>query len=191
MAARPERFASMPIYHTAAGLVEALEWGDGPELFVLLHAAATESHSLSSLATLLLRPDRRVIAPALDRYGATTTREGSDRVQAHVDVLRACTEIHPAERRVLFGHSMGGLIGLLGAIGGLVFDAMVLYEPIVTAWLRTDLPRDVALWDWDRMIAAEVVRGVSTGDPAGGIAASVTAWNEVPWSDLPSAVRAA
>ncbi|HUD61975.1 MAG TPA: alpha/beta fold hydrolase [Acetobacteraceae bacterium] len=180
----------MPIYHTAAGLVEALEWGDGPELFVLLHAAATESHSLSSLATLLLRPDRRVIAPALDRYGATTTREGSDRVQAHVDVLRACTEIHPAERRVLFGHSMGGLIGLLGAIGGLVFDAMVLYEPIVTAWLRTDLPRDVALWDWDRMIAAEVVRGVSTGDPAGGIAASVTAWNEVPWSDLPSAVRA-
>jgi len=65
----------------------------------------------------------------------------------------------------------------------------VLYEPIVTAWLRTDLPGDVALWDWDRMIVVEVVRGVSTGDPAGGIAASVTAWNEIPWSDLPSAVR--
>lgn len=115
-------------------------------------------------------------------------REGSDRVQAHVDVLRASPEIDPAERRVLFGHSVDGLIGLLGAIDGLVFDAMVLYEPIVTVCLRTDLPGDVALLDWDRMIVAEVVRGVSTGDPAGGISAFVTAWNEVFWSDLPSAV---
>ena len=180
----------MPVYHTAAGTVEMLEWGDGPELFVLLHAAAAGPHSLSALATMLLRPGRRVIAPALHRYGATVMHEGTDRVQAHLAVLRACLTIHSAERRVLFGHSMGGLIALLGAMDGMSIDAMVLYEPIVIACLRVDLPEDVALRDWDRRIVAEVARGVAAGDPEGGIAAFVTAWNEVPWSALPSVVRA-
>lgn len=179
----------MPVYHTAAGAVEMLEWGDGPELFVLLHAAAAGPQSLAALATMLLRPGRRIIAPALDRYGATMMHEGTDRMRAHVDVLRACLTTHTAARRVLFGHSMGGLVGLLGAIGGSSFDVMILYEPIVTACLRADQPSEVALRDWDRAIVAAVRRGITDGDPERGIATFITAWNETPWGELPLSVR--
>lgn len=168
----------MPVYHTDAGTVEMLEWGDGPELLVLLHAAAAGPHSLSGLAALLQRPGRRVIAPALNRYGATVMRDETDRVRAHLDVLRACLDVHPAQRRLLFGHSMGGLIGLLGALGGIGFDAMVLYEPIVTACLRDEVAEEAALLAWDRAIVAQA-----------DIAAFVTAWNDTPWTALPDNVR--
>jgi pimeloyl-ACP methyl ester carboxylesterase len=175
----------MPVYHTATGTVETLEWGEGPELFVLLHAAAAGPQSLSALAALLLRPGRRVIAPAFNRYGATVMRDETDRLRAHLDVLRACLEFHPAKRRVLFGHSMGGLVGLLGALDGLALDAMALYEPIVIGCLRNDVPEEARLRDWDRAILAEVER-----DPAAGIAAFVTAWNETPYTTLSANVRA-
>ena len=168
----------MPVYHTAAGKVEILEWGEGPELFVLLHAAAAGPHSLSALASLLLRPGRRVIAPAFNRYGATVMSDETDGVRAHLDVLRACVGTYVAERRLLFGHSMGGLVGLLGALDGLRFDVISLYEPIVPACLRTDVPSEAALLDWDRAIVAQE-----------DIAAFVTAWNETPWDALPVNVR--
>jgi len=168
----------MPVYHTAAGTVEMLEWGEGPELYVLLHAAAASPQSLSALATLLARPGRRVVAPALNRYGATVMRDESDRLRAHLDVLGACLDVHVAERRTLFGHSMGGLIGLLAAMEGVAFDAMALYEPIVTACLRDDVAEEAELLNWDRAIVAKA-----------DIAAFVTAWNATPWEALPANAR--
>jgi lipase len=159
----------MPVYHTARGDVEMLEWGDGPELLVMLHAAAAGPQSLAALAALLARPGLRIVAPALNRYGATAMR-AEDRVQAHVDVLRATLEACPAERRILFGHSMGGLVGLLEAAS---FESVVLYEPIVTACVQ-----DQRLLDWDRAI-------VATGD----VATFVSAWNDTPWEALPQTVR--
>jgi pimeloyl-ACP methyl ester carboxylesterase len=148
-----------------------LEWGEGPELLVMLHAAAAGPQSLAALAALLARAGRRVVAPALNRYGATAMRDETDRVKAHVDVLRAALEVHAAERRVLFGHSMGGLVGLLGSAA---FDAMVLYEPIVVACVE-----DQRLVEWDRGIVAQE-----------DIGAFVSAWNGVPWEALPDGVRA-
>jgi pimeloyl-ACP methyl ester carboxylesterase len=161
----------MPVYHTKAGTVEMLEWGDGPDLLVMLHAAAAGPQSLSALAAQLLRPGLRIVAPALNRYGATVMHDERDRVAAHVAVLRACLELQPAQRRTLFGHSMGGLIGLLE---GAAFEAMVLYEPIVVACVE-----DPMLVEWDRAI-------VERGD----VAAFVTAWNDTPWEVLPENVRA-
>jgi len=163
----------MPVYHTALGDVEMLEWGDGPELLVMLHAAAAGPQSLTALAALLARPGLRIVAPALNRYGATVMRDEADRVRAHVDVLRATLELHPPEKRMLFGHSMGGLVGLLGAVEAMRFDTMVLYEPIVVACVD-----DRELVAWDRAI-------VATQD----IAAFVTAWNGAPWQSLPENVR--
>jgi pimeloyl-ACP methyl ester carboxylesterase len=160
----------MPVYHTPLGAVEMLEWGEGPELLVLLHAAAAGPQSLAALAKEFAGPGRRIVAPALNRYGATVMRDETDRVQAHRDVLRAVLEVHPAERRVLFGHSMGGLIGLLEAES---FDAMILYEPIVVACVE-----DRQLVEWDRAIVAKA-----------DIAEFVTAWNGAPWEALPSSVR--
>ena len=169
----------MPVYHTAAGTVETLEWGEGPDLLVLLHAAAAGPHSLSALATLLQRPGLRVVAPALNDYGATVMHDESDRLRAHRDVLDATLAQYPAERRTLFGHSMGGLIGLLAVMEGAAFDQMILYEPIVVGCLRDDVAEEARLRDWDRAIAAQ-----------GDIAAFVTAWNETPWETLSPGVRA-
>jgi pimeloyl-ACP methyl ester carboxylesterase len=160
----------MPVYHTTRGDVEMLEWGDGPEMLVMLHAAAAGPQSLAALAALLARPGLRIVAPALNRYGGTVMRDEADRVGAHVDVLRATLEVCRAERRTLFGHSMGGLIGLLEAAS---FDAAVLYEPIVTACVR-----DQRLIDWDRAIVA-----------SGDIPTFVSAWNGTPWQGLPQNVR--
>jgi pimeloyl-ACP methyl ester carboxylesterase len=161
----------MPVYHTEAGTVEALEWGDGPDLLVMLHAAAAGPQSLAALATQLLRPGLRIVAPALNRYGVTVIRDESPRLAAHAAVLRAVLERYPAERRTLFGHSMGGLIGL---IEHAVFDAMVLYEPIVVACVE-----DPALVEWDRAIVEQA-----------DVAAFVTAWNDTPWEALPDGARA-
>lgn len=161
----------MPIYHTEAGTVETLEWGEGPELLVMLHAAAAGPQSLATLAELLLRPGLRIVAPALNQYGATAIRGESNRVRAHVAVLHACLALFPAERRTLFGHSMGGLVGL---IEHAAFDAMVLYEPIVVACVE-----DAALVEWDRAIVAQA-----------DIAAFISAWNGAPWEALPDSVRA-
>jgi len=160
----------MPVHTTIAGTIETLEWGDGPELLVLLHAAAAGPQSLAQLAALLQRPGRRVVAPALNRYGATVMRDESDRVRAHGDVLRACLALYPADRRMLFGHSMGGLIGLMS--GG--FDRLALYEPVVTACIADE----TALLAWDRAIVARA-----------DIAAFVTAWNDTPWQALPESAR--
>lgn len=159
----------MPVYHTTHGDVEVLEWGDGPDLLVMLHGAAAGPQSLSALAALLARPGLRIVAPALNRYGATIMR-AEDRMEAHLDVLRATLEVYPAERRTLFGHSMGGLVGLLEAVS---FDAVVLYEPIVTTCVA-----DPRLLEWDRAI-------VATGD----VATFVSAWNDTPWTALPQNVR--
>ena len=168
----------MPVYHTTAGTVEMLEWGEGPELLVLLHAAASGPFSLAALGALLQRPGRRVIAPALNRYGATVMRHETDRVRAHLNVLGACLDIHRAERRLLFGHSMGGLIGLLGLLEDFDFDTIALYEPIVTACLREHVAEEAALLNWDRTIVAEA-----------DIAAFITAWSDTPWEALPENAR--
>jgi pimeloyl-ACP methyl ester carboxylesterase len=160
----------MPVYHTTRGDVEMLEWGDGADLLVMLHAAAAGPQSLAALASLLARPGLRIVAPALNRYGATVMRDEADRVGAHVDVLRTTLELCPAERRTLFGHSMGGLVGLMEAA---LFDGAVLYEPIVTACVE-----DQRLLEWDRAI-------VATGD----VATFVSAWNGAPWEALPQTVR--
>jgi len=159
----------MPVYHTARGDVEMLEWGDGPALLVMLHAAAAGPQSLAGLAASLARPGLRIVAPALNRYGTTLMR-AEDRVGAHVDVLRATLELCPAERRTLFGHSMGGLVGLLDAAS---FDSVVLYDPIVTACVQ-----DQRLLEWDRTIVA-----------AGDVATFVSAWNDTSWEALPQTVR--
>jgi pimeloyl-ACP methyl ester carboxylesterase len=131
-----------------------------------------------------------VIVPALHGYGMTVMLAAPDRTKANLDVLRECLATHAAERRVVFGHSMGGLIGLLGALDGLPLDGIVLYEPIVTACLRSDVPEEAALRDWDRTIVNQVERCLTDGNTESGVAIFINAWNETPWDELPPAVRA-
>jgi len=180
----------MPLYHTPAGPVEMLEWGTGEDLWLLLHAAAAGPHSLSGLAEALLAPNRRIVAPALHLYGQTRIDAPGDRIDQHVTVARAALQIHQAIRRTLFGHSMGGLVGVLTAIGGAPIDRLVLYEPIVVGCLKQDDPQDRACRDWDRGILTKFDALLDSGQVEAGVACFVEAWNEVTWDRLPASARA-
>lgn len=163
-----------------------LEWGEGEEIVVLLHAAAAGPTSLAGLARALARPGRRVVAPALAGYAGTAPAPG-DPLKAHVAVVHACLGLLPRPPRMLFGHSMGGLVALLAAPP---VDAMVLYEPITLGLLRDDDPADRAARDWDHEIVAFLADCVARGDPEPGVARFVAAWNELAWDALPPAARA-
>ena len=176
----------MPVLTTPIGPIETLEWGDGPTLILLLHAAAAGPGSLTGLAKALARPGRRIVAPALHGYGQTSVVVPGDRMDAHAAVARTCLDAYPAERRVVIGHSMGGLVALLA---GLTVDVIAVHEPIVVGLLRDDDPDDRAARDWDRAIVDRLVHAVAAGDPEAGIRGFVEAWNEMSWPDLPQSVR--
>jgi pimeloyl-ACP methyl ester carboxylesterase len=175
----------MPVIQTPAGPVETIEWGEGDEVVVLVHAAAAGPGALSGLARALSRPGRRIIAPALNGYAGTSLHFHGDRVVSHAAAIDAVLAAQPVD--VLFGHSMGGLAALLCEPR---YRSLVLYEPIVTAVLREDDAEDRAARDWDRAINAAFEHRLSAGDPEGAIATFVEAWNETPWSGLPEGARA-
>jgi pimeloyl-ACP methyl ester carboxylesterase len=127
------------------------------------------------------------VAPALHGYGGTLVEGANDPMEAHAAVARAVLDRYAAERRVVIGHSMGGLVALLA---GLKADSLVVYEPIVLGLLRDDDPADMAARDWDRAIVAELERWIAAGDPEAGVRVFVEAWNEVAWDALPASVRA-
>lgn len=180
----------MTIHQTDAGTIDLLEWGEGPELFVLLHATAAGPQSLGGLARELATPGRRVVAPALQGYGKTALQAGGDPLDVHTAVAAACLDLFPAERRVLFGHSVGGLIALLAALRGTPVDALVLYEPIVIGCLRDDDPADAACKRWDRSVVAAFEQDLTEGRVESAIGTFMAGWSEVVLADLPQAVRA-
>jgi len=180
----------MPLHDTPAGPVETREWGDGPELVVLLHAAASSPQALAGLAERLARPERRVIAPMLNGYGRTAIAGAGDSLEAHVAVAAACSGFYPATRRIVFGHSMGGLIALLRAMRDGPPDALILYEPIVVGALNRVDPEDAAALEWDGTLVRELGEKLAEGDGESGVAAFVEGWNETRWAAIPEAARA-
>lgn len=179
----------MTTYATDDGSIDVLEWGDGSELLVLLHATAAGPQSLAGLARELLGPDRRIVAPALQGYGKTLVQAQGDPLDVHAGIAAACLRLFPARRRVLLGHSVGGLVALIAALQGAPLDALVLYEPIAIGCLRDDDPGDVACRDWDRSVVASFERDLANGAVEPAIGTFVNAWSEVVLTDLPSAVR--
>lgn len=180
----------MPLHETPDGTVETLEWGEGPEQIILLHAAASSPHALTGFAECLARPDRRIIAPMLNGYGGTQMRTTGGPIEDHLTVAAACLDLYPADRRVVLGHSMGGLVALLSALRRDPLDALILFEPIVIGVLDFDDAEDRAACAWDRTIVRDFGSFVAAGEPERGIAAFVEAWNEFPWDAIPDAVRA-
>lgn len=180
----------MPLHETPAGAVETLEWGEGPEQIILLHAAASSPHALTGFAECLARPERRIIAPMLNGYGRTQMRAAGGPIEDHLTVAAACLGLYPADRRIVFGHSMGGLVALLSALRHHPLDALILFEPIVIGVLDFDDTEDREACAWDRTIVRNFGSFVAAGEPERGIAAFVEAWNEFPWDAIPDAVRA-
>lgn len=180
----------MPLHETPAGPVETLEWGEGPEVMLLLHAAASSPHALAGLAERLAVSGRRVIAPMLNGYGRTAMRSGGGPVAAHLAVAAECLDLYPAERRTLFGHSMGGLIALETAMRAELLEGVILYEPIVVGALDLSDPEDRAARDRDRAVVEMLETALGKDDAEAGVAHFVEAWNEAAWDEIPAAARA-
>lgn len=168
----------------AGGLgAEGLEFGEGPHLLVLLHAAGQGPRAMAPLAKRLARADRRILVPHL-----APQPPGSDPIAAYAALARRCLE-RPAASRVLFGHSMGALAALVAAGAGAPHDRLVLYEPIVTSMLEPQLAEDRALRDWDAGIVAGMEARLAAGETEAGVALFIEAWNEMAWPTLPEPAR--
>ena len=179
----------MTLHETEFGAVEALEWGSGDQLIVLLHALAAGPWGFEPLAERLLRPGRRIVAPALHGYGGTRVSGAVGPVDAHLAVARWALGSGGDGRSVLFGHSMGGITALLAAGGRDDLAALVLFEPIVHAALDDQDLEDRALGAAERAMIRGIGAGVERGAPEAELGAFIEAWNEAPWADLAPKLR--
>lgn len=185
----------MPLLQSRTGVIDTLLWGTGAACFTLLHASATGPKSLSGLADQLSQSgNRRFIAPGFAGYGRTEMQLGdSDRLTVNLAIAREVLGSQPSCRRILFGHSMGGLIALLTAVNeaqsGRPVDALILYEPILVDLFDVRQPAQVEARDWDRDAVERLAHHVRHGDAAAGVRYFVEAWNETSWEDLPGTAR--
>ena len=185
----------MTMTSTSIDDVEVLSWGEGDEVVLLLHASATGPRALSGLAEALGHANRRVLAPAFSGYAsnAQATSDGADHTARNLVIASAVLDNINARRRIVFGHSMGGLIALLSALDqaqrGQALDAVILYEPILHDVLDPGTPGDAAALQWDQEVIAKLRHAVHEGDAERGVRLFVEAWNETDWSDLPVGAR--
>ncbi|MEZ5815921.1 MAG: alpha/beta hydrolase [Hyphomicrobiaceae bacterium] len=156
---------------------------------MLLHAAGSGPRPLDRFARRLAGPGWSTLAPLLERDGRPLVGQGTDPFAAAVALAGALIGEAPSSPRVLFGHSMGGLVALKAALAGAAADLLVLYEPIVLALLdpvsdREPLARDSAC-------IADFRACMEAGDPEAGVRRFVEAYGDGPWEALPDRARAA
>lgn len=163
--------------------------GDGPDVAVLLHAAGSAPKALERLGTLLAPEIGRVAIPSFTRGGRSVIGDGADAMQMPVAIATALLEARADARRILVGHSMGGLMSLLAVEGGARIDALVLYEPIVLSLLDLDDPDDREAHAFDAAVIADMRAALDRGDTEAGVARFIEAYGEYPWSRLPGRVR--
>ncbi|MEZ5851500.1 MAG: alpha/beta hydrolase [Hyphomicrobiaceae bacterium] len=159
-------------------------------LAVLLHAAGSSPRALSGIGAFLGEIAGGYAAPALPMAlppGASHAAPLAH-LTAHARNAFAGVSGRP---RILFGHSLGGLVATLALADGLDVDAVFLYEPIVLACLDMADAGDRAAMAWDRALIDHLAGCVAGGDPEPGVARFIEAYNEVSWDELPAGVRRA
>ena len=160
----------------------------------MVHASGAGPHAFDRLVQLLMTEQRRFVAAARIGYGSTLIEVEGDLVARNVAAIDAVIADANADDTVLFGHSMGGLIGLPSAIGSVDRDArklkaLILYDPILVTLLRPDVDAERVALEWDRAIIAKFQAEVAAGRPEAGVQAFIEAWNGQPWHKLPETVR--
>lgn len=167
-----------------------LELGSGPGLAVMLHAAGSGPRAIERLARLLLPAVGKVMAPAFERDGVSLIGGGGEPFAAPVAIARRLLEREGEGARVLFGHSMGGLIALETLLDGAHVDVVVLYEPITLALLDPADAGDRAALAWDAEVVSRLRGHVAAGETEKGIAAFIEAYGALAWEALPAGARA-
>jgi pimeloyl-ACP methyl ester carboxylesterase len=183
----------MPIAGVGQARGDIIRHGKGTPHMVMLHASATGPSTLGRLAGLLSGDEYSVLIPALNGYGSGRPSPGADPVAANTAIAGDCLDRLSSRPRLLFGHSMGGLVALLAALEqqarGRPLDALVLYDPVLVGLLDRDDPDDRDALAWDHAVIAELATCVADGRPDAGMRRFVEAWNEMAWNDLPEQAR--
>ncbi len=178
--------------HSAAASDLILKHGDGPGLIVLLHAAGSGPRALDRFARALASPGWATLAPAFERGARSMIDATADAPFAEaVAFANTLIERHPGRPRLLFGHSMGGLVALNAALAGAPADALVLYEPIVLSLLDPGDPEDCAAQTWDASCIADFRASMAAANPEEGVRRFIEAYGDLPWDALPQAARSA
>jgi len=168
-----------------------LTHGAGPGLIVLLHAAGSGPRALDRFARALAGPGWATIATAFEHGGRSLIDATADDPFAEaVALTKTLLEGHDQRPRLLFGHSMGGLVALKAILGGASADALVLYEPIVLSLLDPADPEDCAALAWDAACIADFRKAMDAGEPEAGVRRFIEAYGDLPWHALPDAARA-
>ena len=189
----------MACLETPAGLIDVTEHGHGDDVIVLVHATATGPKSIAALAHALAGPRsnsaRRILTPALAGYGGTKPAAAlaDDPIRANVGIVQEVLRRSCSKRRLVFGHSMGGMVALLAAIdaarAGAPFDALALYEPILLELIDQADPAQAAAHAWNHGVADALAREVAAGNREAGVRHFIEAWNETRWPALPERGR--
>jgi pimeloyl-ACP methyl ester carboxylesterase len=165
--------------------------GNGPDVTVLLHAAGSAPKALERLGAHLAPPLGRIAIPSFTRDGASLIGhvDEPEPMRAPVAVATALLEAPAGARRILVGHSMGGLMSLLATQAGAPVSALVLYEPIVLSLLDLADDEDRAAHAFDAAVIADMRAALARGDTEAGVARFIEAYGEFPWGRLPPRVR--
>lgn len=165
--------------------------GNGPDVAVLLHAAGGAPKALERLGAALAPKLGRIAIPSFVKDGRSLIGNAHDAEALHAPaaIATALLEAPAGARRVLVGHSMGGLMSLLALQAGARVDALVLYEPIVLSLLDLDDAQDRAAHAFDAAVIADMRAALARGDTEAGVARFIEAYGEHPWSRLPGRVR--
>ena len=157
---------------------------------VMLHAAGSSPRALQKLRVCLECSGMLVAAPQLPMRVMPGGGAGHMPFAGHVSLTEAALGQDGRARRVLFGHSFGGLVALLALMDGVQVDAAILYEPIVLSVLDSCDAADRAARLWDRSLVEHLARSIADGDPEAGVSRFIEAYNEVRWPELPERARA-
>ncbi len=177
---------------TAANVASDLviEHGDGPRRIVLLHAAGSGPRAIDRLARQVAAAGWSTAAPALERGGRSLIGTAPEAFAEAVALAGLLLRSGDRTPRVLFGHSMGGLVALQAAFAGAAAEALVLYEPIVLSLLDPADPKDRAALAWDAACIAGFRASVAAGEPEAGVRRFVEAYGDVAWDAMPPPARA-
>jgi len=165
--------------------------GSGPDVAVLLHAAGSAPKALEKLGASLAPQLGRIAIPSFTRNGASLIGpvDAPEPMREPAALATALLEAPAGARRILVGHSMGGLMSLMAVTAGARVDALLLYEPIVLSLLDLDDADDRAAHAFDAAVITDMRAALARGDTEAGVARFIEAYGEYPWSRLPQRVR--
>lgn len=154
----------------------------------MLHASGSTPRALDRLAKCFAAAGFATELPVVQPAASAASNTPDPFAECIASIAATLAHANP-RRRLLFGHSMGGLVAIKTLLAGAKADAAILFEPIVLSLLDPERAEDRAARAWDAAVIDDVHRAMASGAAELGMARFVEAYGETPWSAIPPAAR--